>query len=539
MSLAAFSILIIICLAVIVAVLAWIYEKSSREVALVRTGLGGRKIVMDGGVIVLPYFHRIDRVNMKTVRLEVTRRGEQSLITNDRLRVDVSAEFHVSVEPTENAIARASQTLGTRTFDTENLRELIEGKLIDTLRATAARRTMDELHEDRADYVRAVKSALIDEVAINGLELESVSLTALDQTPFATLDENNAFNAVGMRKLAEVIAKSKKDRAVIDADAEVAVKRSAMEASKLTLSIDLEGQEAQIEQTRRLEAMKAAQLVDIAETKAAAEIAANKSKIEMEQAIRDADISRVETIRKREIEQQLSIETAEQNRHIQILKQRQDEAMVEAETSHAKAEAAKAEEQVGTARAVAAAERAKSLDMIAAEKEAEIDSLKKTRAAETEAKVGVLRAEGEIEAAKSLNEAERLKLAVMAEELAIQAGGRKAYNEAENVLSKEMVALRSDENRLEALPKIVEQMVKPAEKINSIKIHHVTGGLAGSRNVGGAGTASEKPPVNQALDSIMDMAVQLPALRKLGEELGISLEDGLTGVADEPKKEKD
>ena len=47
--------------------------------------------------------------------------------------------------------------------------------------------------------------------------LESVSLTALDQTPFEALDENNAFNAVGMRKLVEVIAKSKMERAEIEA----------------------------------------------------------------------------------------------------------------------------------------------------------------------------------------------------------------------------------------------------------------------------------------------------------------------------------
>jgi flotillin len=36
--------------------------------------------------------------------------------------------------------------------------------------------------------------------------------------------------------------------------------------------------------------------------------------------------------------------------------------------------------------------------------------------------------------------------------------------------------------------------------------------------------------VNQALDSIMGMAVQMPALKKLGEELGLSMEDGVSGI---------
>ena len=42
--------------------------------------------------------------------------------------------------------------------------------------------------------------------------------------------------------------------------------------------------------------------------------------------------------------------------------------------------------------------------------------------------------------------------------------------------------------------------------------------------------------MNQALDSIMDMAVQLPALRKIGEDLGVSFEDGMSGVVDGDRK---
>jgi hypothetical protein len=53
-------------------------------------------------------------------------------------------------------------------------------------------------------------------------------------------------------------------------------------------------------------------------------------------------------------------------------------------------------------------------------------------------------------------------------------------------------------------------------------------GLGGSAG-GGAG-AGDKPVVNQALDSIMGMAVQMPALKKLGDELGLSMEGGVAGL---------
>ena len=85
--------------------------------------------------------------------------------------------------------------------------------------------------------------------------------------------------------------------------------------------------------------------------------------------------------------------------------------------------------------------------------------------------------------------------------------------------------------KLEALPRVVAEMVKPAEKIDSIRIHHV-GGLGGAGGAGGgsAGEGAGRAPVNQALDSIMSMAVQMPALKKLGEDLGMSLDSGLAGV---------
>ncbi|MEM6308111.1 MAG: SPFH domain-containing protein, partial [Pseudomonadota bacterium] len=196
-----------------------LYKRTTREVSLVKTGAGGKSVIMDGGTLVIPLLHEVRPVNMKTLRLEVQRNADGALITKDRMRVDVGVEFYVSVNATAEGVSRAAQTLGDRTFYVDQLREMIEGKLVDGLRSVAARMTMDELHENRSEFVQEVQNAVSEDLLKNGLELESVSLTALDQTPFEALDENNAFNAVGMRKLAEVIAISKKERAQIDADA--------------------------------------------------------------------------------------------------------------------------------------------------------------------------------------------------------------------------------------------------------------------------------------------------------------------------------
>ncbi|MEJ8473273.1 flotillin family protein [Roseibium algae] len=528
-------ILAAIIIAAIVVVFAVFYQRATREISLIRTGIGGRKVIMDGGTLVLPYLHDVARVNMQTLRLEVHRHGEAALITNDRLRVDVGVEFYVSVEPTEDAIARASQTLGNRTFGADKLRDLIEGKLIDTLRAIAARMTMDELHEKRAEFVSEVSVMLEAPLARNGLALESVSLTAMDQTPFSALDENNAFNAVGMRKLAEVIAKSKKERAEIDSESDVAVHRSAMEASKRRLEIDLEEQQAHIAQVQELERLRAAQLSEIAERKADSELAVNAARIKMEQEIRATDISREEVIRTAEIRQAQTLEIAEQDRAIAIAKKTQEESKAVTAADLAKAEAVNAAEAIGTARALSEAQRRKDVAVLNAQQDSEISAHKLVSQAKAEAEASVARAKTTLEDAKAEAEAAKLRIASLKAEMGTRAEGQKALNEAENVFSQDIIALKIDLAKLEAFPKIVEQMVKPAEKIDSIRINHVTGLTGGGGASGSADSGATKTPINQALDSILDMAVQLPALKKIGEELGLSIDDSLKGVTGKDK----
>ena len=144
-------------------VLGRLYRRATREVSLVKTGAGGKKVIMDGGTVVVPLLHEISPVNMKTLRLEVQRNHDGALITKDRMRVDVGVEFYVSVNATEEGISRAAQTLGDRTFFVDQLRELIEGKLVDGLRAVAAQMTIDQMHENRAEFVQEVQNTVSEE----------------------------------------------------------------------------------------------------------------------------------------------------------------------------------------------------------------------------------------------------------------------------------------------------------------------------------------------------------------------------------------
>jgi len=189
-----------IVVAIIVWLLNWLYLRSSKERSFVRTGLGGQKVVLGGGAFVLPIVHDVIPVNMNTLRLEVARGRDKALITKDRMRVDVIAEFYVRVQAEPQAVADAAQTLGTRTLEPEKLRELIEGKFVDALRTGAAEMTMEELHEKRGEYVRRVRASVAEDLLKNGLELEAASLTQLDQTAMEFFNPSNAFDAEGLTR---------------------------------------------------------------------------------------------------------------------------------------------------------------------------------------------------------------------------------------------------------------------------------------------------------------------------------------------------
>ncbi len=519
MSAISWIILLLIVAAVLVVLAAAFYQRASNEVALVKTGIGGRRVVIDGGTLAIPYFHEVARVNMQTIRMSVHCEGERSLITQDRLRVDVGAEVYVSVKPEEDAVSRATQTLGKRLFQADQLRSLLDGMVIDALRAEAAKATMDELHENRGAFVANVQKALTEPLAKFGLEMDSVSLIGLDQTAFSALDENNAFNAVGMRKLAEVIAKSRKERAEIERDSEVSVTRTSMEAEKRKLEIDLEQRRAEIAQAQEIETLLADQMAEISAKKADAERSKARARIQMEQDIQAEEIASAKKLRQAEIERQQDLEIAEQDRLIQVAAKSQEESKAQASADAARTEAVKAAEALRTAEALAKAERNKALALLSAEQEAE--------SAAARARIA---AESDIATAKDRRVAkEEEAMALKAVELA-QAEATLARINAENARSEAIVAMEIEKARLENMPKILAEMVKPAEKITGISINHISG-LNGS-----GGDGSTKAPVNQAIDSIMDMAVQLPALKKIGDAVGVNLEETIEAVTEKKAK---
>ncbi|MDF1680371.1 flotillin domain-containing protein [Ponticaulis sp.] len=524
-------------------VLARLFRRASKEVSFVRTGFGGQKVIMNGGALVYPILHEIIPVNMNTLRLEVRRHHEQALITRDRMRVDVQAEFYVRVQPTLEAVANAAQTLGRRTMQPEHLRELIEGKFVDALRAVAAEMAMEELHEQRVAFVQKVQAAVSEDILKNGLELESVSLTGLDQTSKEYFNPDNAFDAEGLTKLTMEIEARRKKRNDIEQETEVEIQLKNLDAEQRRLQISRDSEYANLEQQREVEVRRAGQAAQIAQEQAErrreaeqatimADRQVKESAIAADRVVQEQDIQKDQAVEAAQVEKEKQIELARQDRDIAIAEKSRANSEADAEADRARAIAAKAAEEVVTSRETEIAERDKAIELIEAKKIAEQQAIAIKVAAETEKaaaadKAEAVRVEADAHAARLRIEAqgdadaEKLRAEALEAVYRVEAEGKRAVNEAANVLSPEQIAMQIKQALIESLPAIIEQSVKPMEAIDSIKILNVEG-LNGVANGAGGGGSSEGGSVaDQAVSAALKYRAQAPLLDSLMAELGL------------------
>jgi uncharacterized membrane protein YqiK len=526
----------LIVVAIVVAIgvwlLHWLYLRSSKERAFVRTGLGGQKVVMNGGAFVLPIVHEVIPVNMNTLRLEVSRGRERALITRDRMRVDVVAEFYVRVQAGVDAIASAAQTLGQRTMQPEALGELVEGKFVDALRTVAAEMTMEEMHEKRGEYVKRVRHVVAADLLQNGLELETVSLTQLDQTGMEFFNPSNAFDAEGLTQLTEQIERRKKVRNDIEQDTMIQIRNKNLETERQALDIDRDLEYARLEQERELEITRAGQRAEVARERASkeqeaerAQIASreaiDRARIVSERAVEEERIGREREVQSLEIERRQHVELAEQLRAIAVAEKSKAQSEAQAAADMARALAATEEERVFTARETEMAERRKQIDLIGASQEAEREALRLKVGAHAERAASAdrgaaMRAEAEAQA-----DSEKIRALAARIRHEVEAEGARLMNQAANMLTPEARLSAMRLRLIDNMEAIIRESGRPLERIEGIKILQVDGlggGGGGARSEGYDGGGSF---ADNVVNSALRYRAQAPLVDQLLREIGI------------------
>ncbi|MFH1429982.1 MAG: hypothetical protein ABIG71_00485 [Candidatus Uhrbacteria bacterium] len=373
---------VLLVMAGIVMVISKLYVRTKASEAFVRTGMGGMKVIMDGGAIVIPVIHELVTVSLETLRLQVKRRGADALLTKDKLRADIEAEFFVRVQADDDSIKSAARSLGNKTANEANVKALIEDKLISALRTVAATKSLEELNSKRDEFVQEVKGIVVDDLKHNGFTLESATISTLDQADAGALRDDNVFDAEGKLTIARITQEKMTLRNQIEVQNVRERTQQDVEARKQVLALEQDRARAEAEQQAKIEQIQAEQQQVARQAQIHAEQAVQTTELERNKAIEVAtqqteqaklvaEQAKQQAIMVAEQAKQQAAQVAAKQREIAVVEQEQ--MRVEAEKKQLEAEKLRELEAQGvqTVTVVETAKRAKEQTIIAAQADAE------------------------------------------------------------------------------------------------------------------------------------------------------------------------
>lgn len=446
------------------AVITKLYVKTKADEAIVRTGMGGNKVIVDGGAFVIAVIHQLVRISLRTLRLEVVRENGDALITSDNLRADVRSEFFVRVQAQTDDINKAARSIGDMTIDAlRATKSVVEDKLVSALRTVAAKKTLEELNNDRASFVEEVQKIVTQDLAHNGLTLEVCTISKLDQTDPKNLRDNNIFDAQGKATIAKIVQQKLTEQNAFEKHGEQEREAQNVETRKkvLTLQQDQAGAEAN-------------QRAEIAKITAAKDQEGQTAKILSEQAIEVAQRVKEQTVQVAQRDADKAVALADQSkmRATEVSEREREAAVAEAESlrvnkeelkAKAEAEREKATQSITTVQVTAGAEREKVRKVIEAQAEAETTFVTKQRAADGDA-YGV---ERQAEAQKKSAEASALAVTTAATadakstELKAEASAKAKEAEARGQTAIGMVPVNVAQKQVEVDQKRVADVLIP------------------------------------------------------------------------------
>ena len=456
------------------------YVKATMNQAFVRTGGGGPKVVIDGGAIVVPAIHRIAWVSLETIRLQIEKTGDKSFITGDSLHVDVVAQFFIRVNRTPEAIKDAATSLGGRSGQDESIMRLVGDKLVSGLRTVAGRSNLDHLHKQVDEYSAEVKKIVEEDLAHNGLFLESVTVTYLNQTPLENLNpESNVFDALGAQKIAEVTNKSRVAISQARATADQQVKAQEVERDQKVFELDVTQKNARAESERKAAEYAAEQnrLSKVAQVTADQVVAV--AEVDQKRAVEVAAAQQQQAVQAAQIEKDKAIEIAQRKKQADIANAETQRTAAETARIQAETEREKANQAMLTVQKESEAERQKRIAVIQKQAAAEQTKIERNMQADVDAYETIKSAEAEKKATED-QAAARLKRADADQQAkTLQAEGDQALAMIPVNVAAEQVKV--DQSKVEVLK--LELETKSANQRLSFELEVQKAKIAAERDV--------------------------------------------------------
>ena len=326
----------IVVIAVVYIVSIWIYKRAPANMGFIRTGFGGTKVCLGRGAIVLPVFHEVSWISLETIKLIVSRSRDQAILTSDNIRVDVVAELYAHVGHTEDDLLTASRSLGEKTFDADKVRDLLEAKVVSTLRSYAATKTLNELHENRDTFAKDIKASVVESFQANGLALEEVTIVTLEQTAKEHFNRDNVFDAEGLRIITEITSKARREVHDTEKRTIVSLRQKDLDTQLELLEIERQEAFARAGQDKDISNEEALQVgrkqIFVLDQQKAVEEKEIENELELERKRTEREISITEEGQRREaseIRKALALEQERRDKEIAIIAKAKEEELAE------------------------------------------------------------------------------------------------------------------------------------------------------------------------------------------------------------------
>ncbi|HSV14877.1 MAG TPA: SPFH domain-containing protein, partial [Tepidisphaeraceae bacterium] len=325
-------------------------------------------------------------------------------------------------------ILQAARSLGARNVQPDAVSELVQEKLVSALRTVAATKDLVELHSKRDEFASSVQQIVVHDLAHNGLTLESVTISALDQTDPSQLQERNVFDAQGLRKIAEITQRARVERNEIEREAEKQVQEKNVSTTKTVLDLQRDQAEFEAEQKMKVANVRAAREREVAEFKLIQDEAISRRDIEKMKNIETSEVERTLAVEQAQVAKQIAliakvreqqtaeimkkqtVEVAERNKEVAVAEKERERASAQAEVLTAEAEREAAKQKVLTVTVSSEADREAQKKLIAAQQLINENKIREETAADVSAYMAVKKAEAERQAAEAIYQA-KLRLA--------------------------------------------------------------------------------------------------------------------------------
>jgi len=437
-------------------VILTLYRKVEKGTALIRTGVGGTKVIFNGGVVV-PIMHRADLMDISLKRVELDRSGKNGLICKDNIRADIKVAFFVRVNNAEEDVLRVAESIGCDRASSEaEIRALFDAKFSEALKTVGKRFDFTSLYEDRDTFRDEILKVIGTD--LNGFILDDAAIDHLEQTSIDLMDPQNILDAEGIKKITELTATQNQLANNIRRDEEKVIKQQDVEAREAILELERQLAESEAKQKREVETVQFREEAEAQKVKEEELQKSERARIEAEEEIQIAEENkqrqvlvaqrnkeRTDAVELERVEREKELERIERER-VTKLKEIEAEKAVEVQKKEiqdvirervaVEKTVVQEEQNIKDTEEFATADRAKKVKVTLAEAEAEERLITEIKEAEARKKAAELKADEEAYAVEKAALADKDAASKRAEERIILAEAEEAAAEKEATAMK-------------------------------------------------------------------------------------------------------